>query len=89
MIIASRKLERLESAAKDFNSKSRNEDTGRIIPLRCNIRSQDDVKTSIDKIISDHRKIDLLVNNAGGQFLSPFEVRVMIILAFSDFLSTP
>jgi len=73
VIIASRKLERLESAAKSFNAKCDNEDTGRIIPLQCNIRSQEDVKTSVEKIISDHKKIDLLVNNAGGQFLSPFE----------------
>ena len=74
VIIASRKLERLESAAKSFNEKCDNKDTGRIIPLQCNIRSQEDVKTSVQKIISDHKKIDLLVNNAGGQFLSPFEV---------------
>ena len=37
------------------------------------IRSEDDVERLLDAVLERHGRLDLLVNNAGGQFLSPAE----------------
>jgi len=37
----------------------------------CDIRVEDEVKGAIDAILAAHGRIDGLVNNAGGQYLSP------------------
>jgi citronellol/citronellal dehydrogenase len=39
----------------------------------CDIREEDQVDALVDAVLADHGKIDLLVNNAGGQFLTPAE----------------
>jgi citronellol/citronellal dehydrogenase len=37
------------------------------------IRNEEAVDCLIDRVLSDHERIDVLVNNAGGQFLAPAE----------------
>jgi citronellol/citronellal dehydrogenase len=39
----------------------------------CDIREEDQVDAMVDEILARHGQIDLLVNNAGGQFLAPAE----------------
>ncbi|HEY1687268.1 MAG TPA: SDR family oxidoreductase [Solirubrobacteraceae bacterium] len=39
----------------------------------CDIREEDQVERLVDEILATHERIDLLVNNAGGQFLAPAE----------------
>jgi len=39
----------------------------------CDIREEDQVGALVDSVLADHGRIDLLVNNAGGQFLTPAE----------------
>jgi citronellol/citronellal dehydrogenase len=39
----------------------------------CDIREEDQVGALVDAVVAEHGKIDLLVNNAGGQFLTPAE----------------
>lgn len=39
----------------------------------CDIREEDQVDALVDGILARHGRIDLLVNNAGGQFLAPAE----------------
>jgi len=46
---------------------------GLIEPIVCDIREEDQVEALVDRVLDRHRRIDLLVNNAGGQFLSPAE----------------
>jgi citronellol/citronellal dehydrogenase len=46
---------------------------GRVAAIACDIREDDQVEALIDRVLADHGGIDLLVNNAGGQFLSPAE----------------
>lgn len=64
VVIASRNLERLTEASKSM------EHLGQVHPVQCNIRKEDDVKSTVSQIIKDHGKIDILVNNGGGQFPS-------------------
>src|SRR5215213_1015312 len=46
---------------------------GRIEAQACDIREEDQVAALVDGVTERHGRIDLLVNNAGGQYLSPAE----------------
>jgi citronellol/citronellal dehydrogenase len=46
---------------------------GRVSAHACDIREEDQVQRLVDETLERHGRIDLLVNNAGGQFLSPAE----------------
>lgn len=39
----------------------------------CNIRDDESVKACVTQVIKNHGKIDILINNGGGQFPSPAE----------------
>jgi citronellol/citronellal dehydrogenase len=39
----------------------------------CDVREEDEVEAMVDEILARHDRIDLAVNNAGGQFLAPAE----------------
>src|SRR3954453_4968259 len=44
-----------------------------IEPVTCDIREEDEVAALVDGVLGRHGRIDLLVNNAGGQYLSGAE----------------
>jgi citronellol/citronellal dehydrogenase len=46
---------------------------GRIHPIVADIREEDQVDALVTRVLEQHPRIDLLVNNAGGQFLAPAE----------------
>jgi citronellol/citronellal dehydrogenase len=46
---------------------------GRVEARVCDIREEDQVAAFADGVIESHGRIDLLVNNAGGQYLAPAE----------------
>lgn len=46
---------------------------GRIHPIVADIREEDQVEALVSQVLEHHGRIDLLVNNAGGQFLAPAE----------------
>jgi citronellol/citronellal dehydrogenase len=46
---------------------------GVIEAVPCDIREEDDVNALVDGVLERHGRIDLLVNNAGGQFMTPAE----------------
>jgi citronellol/citronellal dehydrogenase len=47
--------------------------SGSCRPVVCDVRDEDAVYGLVDGVLERHGRIDLLVNNAGGQFLSPAE----------------
>jgi citronellol/citronellal dehydrogenase len=47
--------------------------SGRMTAATCDIREDADVDAFVDTVLTRHGRIDLLVNNAGGQFLAPAE----------------
>jgi citronellol/citronellal dehydrogenase len=46
---------------------------GRGTAFACDIRDEDRVESLVDGILEEHGRVDLLVNNAGGQFMCPAE----------------
>jgi len=69
VVIASRKMEKLEAAAKELS-----EDTGgEVLPVQCDVRKYDEVEATIEAAKGKFGKVDVLLNNAAGNFISPTE----------------
>ena len=69
VVITSRREELLFEVAKEFNSKHNSE----VFPIACDVRKIDEVENVINKSYKKFGKIDCLVNNAAGNFISPTE----------------
>src|SRR5215207_1374189 len=48
-------------------------DGGRVEARVCDIREEDQVEALVHSVLERHGQIDLLVNNAGGQYMTPAE----------------
>jgi citronellol/citronellal dehydrogenase len=46
---------------------------GRLQAIVCDIREECQVDELVERVLAEHGQIDLLVNNAGGQFMAPAE----------------
>lgn len=46
---------------------------GRVETAVCDIREEEQVEAFVDEVVARHGRVDLLVNNAGGQYLTPAE----------------
>jgi len=68
LIITSRKQEVLDKTAGEFSKY-----TGQAFPITGDVRDHKDVKNVIDKSLEKFGKIDCLLNNAAGNFISPTE----------------
>ncbi|KAM7284847.1 peroxisomal trans-2-enoyl-CoA reductase-like [Ixodes scapularis] len=69
--IASRNEENLRSAVNDMRSGLSHQDgQPRISFITCNVRSEEQVKNLISRTLESYGRLDFLVNNGGGQFLS-------------------
>jgi citronellol/citronellal dehydrogenase len=66
VVVCGRRLEPLEETAAA-------DEDGRIEARACDIREEDQVEALVDGVLESHGQIDLLVNNAGGQYLTPAE----------------
>jgi NAD(P)-dependent dehydrogenase (short-subunit alcohol dehydrogenase family) len=66
VVICGRRMEPLEETVARA-------DGGRVEAHPCDIREEHQVDSLVDAVMDRHGRIDLLVNNAGGQYLSPAE----------------
>lgn len=69
VIISSRKSEVIEKTAVELQADNKS----RIIPIVCDVRVYSDIEKVIKQGIQEFGKIDVLVNNAAGNFISPTE----------------
>ena len=69
LVISSRKKEVLQSAAAEIKSKT----GGEVLPLTCDIRDIRQVEKMYGEAVLHFGKIDAVLNNAAGNFISPTE----------------
>lgn len=69
LAIASRRREHLEPAAEEIRR-----ETGRRCAFAvCDVREPDQAEALIERVEAEYGRLDVLVNNAGGQFPAPAE----------------
>ncbi|XP_062972795.1 peroxisomal trans-2-enoyl-CoA reductase [Elgaria multicarinata webbii] len=73
VVIASRKLDKLNAAAKELAAKIPHTNSAQVTPIKCNIRKEEEVEALVKSTLDLYGRIDFLVNNGGGQFPSPAE----------------
>ena len=66
VVVCGRRAEPLEETAAAA-------DGGGVEALVCDIREEDQVEALVSSVLDRHGRIDLLVNNAGGQYMTPAE----------------
>ncbi len=69
LVITSRKQDVLESSATELR-----ETGAQVLPVACDVRKPIEVQNVVDETINKFGKIDILVNNAAGNFISPTEL---------------
>ena len=67
--ITSRKLEVLEATARELAA----ETGGTCLALACDVRTYKEVEAMLSQVVAQFGKVDVLVNNAAGNFISPTE----------------
>lgn len=68
-VITSRRLEVLEKTAQEISSETGNE----VLAVQCDVRNYDEVEKLLEATLNKFGKVDVLVNNAAGNFISPTE----------------
>ncbi|WP_266205614.1 SDR family oxidoreductase [Pontibacter kalidii] len=69
VVICSRKLEVLEQTAKELEK----ETGGTVLPIACDVRKYNEIEAMLQATLNKFGRVDVLVNNAAGNFVSPTE----------------
>ncbi|MDD2985770.1 SDR family oxidoreductase [Flavobacterium sp.] len=67
--ITSRDLEKLKNTAAELEAKT----GGTCLPVACDVRYYEQVEAMLQEVIQKFGKVDVLLNNAAGNFISPTE----------------
>lgn len=67
LVITSRKIEVLQKTAQEMES----ETGGKVLAVQCDVREYEQVENVLAETISKFGSVDVLVNNAAGNFISP------------------
>jgi NAD(P)-dependent dehydrogenase (short-subunit alcohol dehydrogenase family) len=67
--ISSRNLEKLQNTAKELEQ----ETGGKCLAVQCDIRHYNEVEAMLKTVLDSFGKVDVLLNNAAGNFISPTE----------------
>ena len=69
VVISSRKLDVLQETAKELEC----ETGGKVLAVACDVRQYEEVENMLQSAIERFGRVDYLVNNAAGNFISPTE----------------
>ena len=69
VVITSRNLEKLQGTAKELEK----ETGGKVLCVACDVRNWDEVEAMKEATLKEFGRIDILLNNAAGNFISPTE----------------
>ncbi|MFZ4107014.1 SDR family oxidoreductase [Flavobacterium sp.] len=67
--ITSRDIEKLKATATELETAT----SGKCLPLQCDVRHYDQVENMLAEVLKVFGKVDILLNNAAGNFISPTE----------------
>lgn len=67
--ISSRDIEKLKATAAELEK----ETGGTCLPIQCDVRHYDQVEAMLAEVLKTFGKVDVLLNNAAGNFISPTE----------------
>jgi NAD(P)-dependent dehydrogenase (short-subunit alcohol dehydrogenase family) len=67
--ITSRDLDKLKNTASELEAAT----GGTCLPLQCDVRHYDQVENMLQSVLKAFGKVDVLLNNAAGNFISPTE----------------
>jgi NAD(P)-dependent dehydrogenase (short-subunit alcohol dehydrogenase family) len=67
--ITSRDLDKLKNTAQELET----ETGGTCLPLQCDVRHYEEVENMLQEVLKAFGKVDILLNNAAGNFISPTE----------------
>jgi 3-hydroxybutyrate dehydrogenase len=68
VVISDLNGDKAKDAADELNNKGYN-----CLGLGCNVTDEDDLRGALDETLQHYNRIDVLINNAGLQFVSPLE----------------
>ncbi len=69
VVISSRNLKKLQNTAVEMET----ETGGIVLPVQCDVRNYDEVENMLGETLKVFGKVDGLLNNAAGNFISPTE----------------
>ncbi len=69
VVISSRNLEKLKNTANELEK----ETGGKVLPVQCDVRNYQEVEQLLQQTLDTFGKVDGLLNNAAGNFISPTE----------------
>ncbi len=69
LVITSRKLEVLQKTAQELEA----ETGGKVLAVQCDVRNYEEVEKMVQASVEKFGSVDVLLNNAAGNFISPTE----------------
>lgn len=69
VVISSRKQDVIDAAAKEISA----ETGGRVLAFSADVRDPEQVRAAVERTVTDAGLPDIIINNAAGNFISPFE----------------
>lgn len=69
VVITSRNLEKLQNTAKEMEAAT----GGKVLSVACDVRNYDEVEAMTKAAVAEFGQVDVLLNNAAGNFISPTE----------------
>lgn len=67
--ITSRDIEKLKTTAQELETLT----NGKCLPIACDVRHYDQVENMLQEVLKEYGTVDVLLNNAAGNFISPTE----------------
>ncbi|WP_313111023.1 SDR family oxidoreductase [Aequorivita sediminis] len=69
LVITSRNIEKLQKVKDELEAAT----GGKVLPVQCDVRNYDEVEAMVEASVKEFGSVDVLLNNAAGNFISPTE----------------
>ena len=69
VVITSRNIDKLNKVKTELEERT----GGKVLPVQCDVRNYDEVESMLKASLDEYGKVDGLLNNAAGNFISPTE----------------